>query len=766
MGLILFLGANPRDQDFLDIVKDAETIEGYTDKRTSQYLFEKEFYVTTSKVFESIRRHKPRIVHFSGHGNDDCLIIHKEFGEDSDYIQNKDFVTLISKTESVKGVVLNCCCSKNLAEMLFVIKHIEFVVGTKKNIEDPSGISFSKGFYRYLTLERKTFQEAFDEAILTIIAEKKSDRDNFIILQESKNTNTDFIFGAQGEVLETNTAQYSKSQKIVALKFTSLETIDFEGLLSGLEQFKSWDVINICEDIPIRIYLPVEIVRRVESYNEVLNSLEPSEEISEEAIKGSKRIYSKAYIRDFIVNPISKLTRRLYASYTQKKLTRIEFENILEIFCVAKTINFIRNILYYRIVDTKTENWLLEYYHLSGETSENIMSGLPYVIKKRFNKPEFFWVNTNIVNNYQTSIKSILHQYPFYIPDIIIEYTLKELLPNYRELVFCSLIPQIVEYNETKKDNKILIWEFIQYLNKYAFNIKADSFYNANNFNKISNSEEEKIKNIITKINESNVTESFEDILKYTLLKKTSSSYTKRVKSKIKIYDYISEAKLDQIFSQIDRGLKTETASYLGLDIEEVQQIFNTKKDESKLFEKLKFVTNYIENEERITGLENTGDWVFEKNMLMYTISPLGNKNICLFVSKLKERSFLVLCGSRKHMLGNSQNLETSSTFSYEKDILNSFEGEMSDLFTGLDKERYLVNSSFVGFRDSATTQFKDWAYGSMYNITLLLIEFCKYPPREKSFLSRIYFKSSHKHKGETYELILGSPIYIANAEK
>lgn len=237
----------------------------------------------------------------------------------------------------------------------------------------------------------------------------------------------------------------------------------------------------------------------------------------------------------------------------------------------------------------------------------------------------------------------------------------------------------------------------------------------------------------------------------------------------IKYYDYISESKLDMIFPQIPNNTKEKTSIELGFDLGFIKSIFKTESDidnGANLITKVMFISNFIIKNEHTTDVKSDGDWAYEESIPLYSISPKGNKNISLFVSKLGEKSFLILCGSKKNVIGKNKLFESSSTYSYQNDILDFFESDIKTIFNGLDKEKTEINLSFIGLSDNATTQFNDWSYGSMFNITNLLVKNYKYPTQKKSLLARIFFKSSHVHENEEYELIVGSPIYIADAKK
>ena len=118
--------------------------------------------VTNNDIQNAIIENKPTIIHFSGHGTENFLITHdgKDYGQE-DQINNQNFVNIIKRAKSVKCVVLSCCYSKQLAEDLIKLKHIESVIGTSDEIKNDTCIIFAKGFY-LSKANGYTYKEAFE----------------------------------------------------------------------------------------------------------------------------------------------------------------------------------------------------------------------------------------------------------------------------------------------------------------------------------------------------------------------------------------------------------------------------------------------------------------------------------------------------------------------------------------------------------------------------------------------------------------------------
>lgn len=181
---ILFLGASPYKLPPLKIDEESDTIENIVTKRHSKYEFKKEINVTNKKLTKAIRKLEPEIIHFSGHGEERFLITHKINGL-PDQLSNEALCEIIVKTKSVKGVILNCCYSQDLADMLYNINHIDFVIGTTKRVLNDTCLEFSDGFYESFAFGKSPYK-SFTDGRLTIIAENQAGKDDFIFLGEHK----------------------------------------------------------------------------------------------------------------------------------------------------------------------------------------------------------------------------------------------------------------------------------------------------------------------------------------------------------------------------------------------------------------------------------------------------------------------------------------------------------------------------------------------------------------------------------------------------
>jgi CHAT domain len=161
---ILFLAANPSGTDQLALDREARAIRVELERSGFRDRFELEtrWAAEPLDLLRELRKLKPTIVHFSGHGGGEHdhrpgEEPHRDGGEARGlFFQGPDGRAQVVTTEaftetfgaagaSVRLVVLNACYSEAQAEAL--LAHIDCVVGMDGAIRDDVARSFAIGFY-------------------------------------------------------------------------------------------------------------------------------------------------------------------------------------------------------------------------------------------------------------------------------------------------------------------------------------------------------------------------------------------------------------------------------------------------------------------------------------------------------------------------------------------------------------------------------------------------------------------------------------------
>lgn len=145
---ILFLGAAPTDEVRQWLGKEVREIDRNLRESDAGRRFElvQEWAVRPTDLSKILLRHRPTIVHFSGHGTSAGEL---KFEDETGNARTVP-VTALGRLFSILGggvrcVVLNACYSQAQAEALR--EHVDCVIGMKETIEDAAAIAFASSFY-------------------------------------------------------------------------------------------------------------------------------------------------------------------------------------------------------------------------------------------------------------------------------------------------------------------------------------------------------------------------------------------------------------------------------------------------------------------------------------------------------------------------------------------------------------------------------------------------------------------------------------------
>lgn len=158
---ILILSANPKTTSRLRLDEEVREIEEGLKRarRGDQFVIHQKLAVRLRDLRRALLDVEPHIVHFTGHGKEDGLLVEDELG----------FAVRISKkalselfglcANHVECVILGACYSEKQAAAIG--KHIHYVIGMRKEIKDKAAIEFAVGFYDALGAG-KSVVEAFE----------------------------------------------------------------------------------------------------------------------------------------------------------------------------------------------------------------------------------------------------------------------------------------------------------------------------------------------------------------------------------------------------------------------------------------------------------------------------------------------------------------------------------------------------------------------------------------------------------------------------
>lgn len=169
--VVLFLAANPQDQQQLRLDEEARSITEMITKAKHRdaVKFETRWAIRAGDVLQAINEVNPTIIHFSGHGTDyDEIVFQNPDG--STKLVSKEAIVQAMKTssDSIRLVFFNTCYSRNQAEA--VTKHIEAAIGMNTSIGDEAARIFASQFYSSIGFGN-SIRKSFDQARALVMME-------------------------------------------------------------------------------------------------------------------------------------------------------------------------------------------------------------------------------------------------------------------------------------------------------------------------------------------------------------------------------------------------------------------------------------------------------------------------------------------------------------------------------------------------------------------------------------------------------------------
>lgn len=168
--VILFLTANPTSTTRLALDEEMRLVD--QELRGADYRVQVRIETgpaaRATDLTQLLLRHKPALVHFSGHGSSAGELWFNDEQGGIATVQpatlSKIFGALAGETP-VRGVILNACHSA--AQAAKILENVDFVVGMSTTVKDSSARRFAGTFYQALAFGR-SLQAAFNLGCLQI----------------------------------------------------------------------------------------------------------------------------------------------------------------------------------------------------------------------------------------------------------------------------------------------------------------------------------------------------------------------------------------------------------------------------------------------------------------------------------------------------------------------------------------------------------------------------------------------------------------------
>lgn len=148
---ILFLSAQPRDTAPLRIDEEIREIHDALSRsrHRDDLIMVTRTAVRPRDVRQALLAHRPAVLHFSGHGREQGVVLEDDDGQsllvDGDVLAELLGLAICPRIECL---VLNVCHSHRHTESL--VRHIPFVIGMSHAVMDRAGIVFAGAFYEGL----------------------------------------------------------------------------------------------------------------------------------------------------------------------------------------------------------------------------------------------------------------------------------------------------------------------------------------------------------------------------------------------------------------------------------------------------------------------------------------------------------------------------------------------------------------------------------------------------------------------------------------
>lgn len=175
---ILFLAADPKNFGRLRLGEECREIEKEIKLRSNQDSIEiiPKFAVTTRELRVTLEDYLPDIIHFSGHGNEEGIVL-EDASSKGHTVPMDALARLFGMFKSnIRLVFLNACYSKYPVQAFK--QTIDFTIGLRESVGDAAAILFASTFYGGLSCGHPV-KLAFDLAESQIRLDGLLDKNNY-----------------------------------------------------------------------------------------------------------------------------------------------------------------------------------------------------------------------------------------------------------------------------------------------------------------------------------------------------------------------------------------------------------------------------------------------------------------------------------------------------------------------------------------------------------------------------------------------------------
>lgn len=215
------------------------------------------------------------------------------------------------------------------------------------------------------------------------------------------------------------------------------------------------------------------------------------------------------------------------------------------------------------------------------------------------------------------------------------------------------------------------------------------------------------------------------------------------MKSKLKYYFYVSESKVNMLFSQIPVSIRSKIEAEVKLNLPLMNVAFTEKQFDDSLYSKLGVVTEYIEKNSGVGSIGAPQEYFKDVAFLKWSHIHEG----IVFWGGKKNDVALGLGGSAKYLLGSTLAPVTPGIVSHSPWLASFLIKELQLRILSPELPELLPDD--VEYRAASATEW--WAQ-----------------ELSKGFVQKFEFlaKTLLHRKIADQEILLGTPIYVSLSEK
>jgi hypothetical protein len=209
----------------------------------------------------------------------------------------------------------------------------------------------------------------------------------------------------------------------------------------------------------------------------------------------------------------------------------------------------------------------------------------------------------------------------------------------------------------------------------------------------------------------------------------------------VKYYIYVSDTKVDMLFPQIQKGLRSKIAAELKVNLKLLELTIGGKNTPETRYSKLDIINSYIRKSRDLGTVEEPKAY-FEGTLPMcWGPYGHGSRQIVYFGGET-ERAILGLGGSLDHIIGNNRGTESppSTQVAYfVLDALNDWDKPSPGRLVAIEKTQSSLNAIVMATKNIMRQG----------------------PTQELEFVARRLVQGQSEGKS----VLLGSPLYVALAD-